>query len=48
MRTSSTYTSSVFNDNNKVEINHKTNLGHRKDHTTKDFFGESKMEPVRK
>ena len=28
--------------------NHKTNLGHQKDHTTLEMFGDTKIEPLRK
>jgi hypothetical protein len=43
-----TFSSTIFNETKSKDIPHKTNLGHRKDHSTNDLFGEYKMEPVKK
>lgn len=47
-RQNNTFKSSIFETAPVKQTIHKTNLGHRKDHATLDFFGDAKMEAVKK
>jgi hypothetical protein len=48
VRMHNTFTSQIFGQGESKTVNHKTNLGHRKDHSTKEIFGDDKIEPLRK